>query len=326
LHKVFFGMLKSYGLIAVRRFRPNLRDSMTTKLLRPMMTRHDNCIYLLFMLGLLLFSGAVASESKAPEITSQGFNADQPQAGIAGEYPRLRVRIEAQDRISELRIRERSFDVDLAKTKDKHNLQLFGLKQSPRSKVDVTLDLQNYINEKITSEGKYEFYLWVTDKSDNTTEGKISVLVQEAVSPEEIARAKAASLLLTATFSLQRTGTGNLQGGELFGIDWLSIDNAKVAIRIKAAKNNNTRFALLGKPDFDAIQTTDQLVGKLSGIKWTEALVLNTADNRAAGQVFLLRHNGMDYILKVTKSSAIPSTPGTVVTLEGRYKYREQTE
>ena len=117
-----------------------------------------------------------------------------------------------------------------------------------------------------------------------------------------------------------------MRGGELFGIDWLSIDNAKVAIRITAANNNNTQFALLGKTDFDAIQTTDQLVGKLRGIKWTEALILDTADNRAAAQVFSLRRNGMDYILKVTKSSAVTSALGTVVTLEGMYKYREQTK
>ena len=95
---------------------------------------------------------------------------------VAPRDPTLtQVRIEAQDRISELRIRERSFDVDLATTRDKHNLQLFGLEQSPRSKADVTLDLQNYINEKITSDGQYEFHLFVTDKSDNTAEGKISV-------------------------------------------------------------------------------------------------------------------------------------------------------
>ena len=326
MNKVFFDMINSLRVIADRRFRPNLCDSMITNLLRQMMTRPKNYICLLFMFGFLQFAGAVASESRMPEITTQGFNADEPQGGIVGEYPRLRVRIEAQDRISELRIRERSFDVDLATTRDKHNLQLFGLEQSPRSKADVTLDLQNYINEKITREGQYQFQLWVTDKNDNTTEGEISVHVHEAVSPEELTRAKAASLLRTGSFTLKRTGTGNLRGGELFGIDWLSIDNAKVAIRITAANNNNTQFALLGKTDFDAIQTTDQLVGKLRGIKWTEALILDTADNRAAAQVFSLRRNGMDYILKVTKSSAVTSALGTVVTLEGMYKYREQTK
>lgn len=299
---------------------------MITNLLRPMMIWPRYCTYLLFMLGFFQFAGAVASESRMPEITTQGFNAEQPQDGIVGEYPRLRVRIEAQGRISELRISERSFDVDLATTRDKHNLQLFGLEQSPRSMADVTLDLQNYINEKITSEGQYEFHLWVTDKSDNTVEGNISVRVHEAVSTEELAHARAASLLSVGTFTLQRTGAGNIRGGDLFGIDWLSIDNAKVAIRIRAAKNNNTQLVLLENTDFDAIQNTEQLAGKLGGIKWTGTLVLDTAGNGAAGQVFSLRRNGVDYILKVTKSSAIPSALGTVVTLEGRYKYIEQTE
>ncbi|MEJ2310628.1 MAG: hypothetical protein P8Z78_15185 [Gammaproteobacteria bacterium] len=290
------------------------------------MRKPANPALFLLLLNLFVFAGAAAAETVMPEITAQGFSADQPQDGVAGEYPRLRVRIEAPCRISELRIQERSYDVDLATTKDKYNLHLFGLNQSPRSHADVTLNLQRYINEKITSGGLYEFRLRVTDKRDNTAEGKISVRIHEALSPEDLARAEKARRLQTGTFALQRTGSGALQGADLFGIDWINIDSAKVAVRISAAASSDTRFALLKKSDYDAIRTTDQLDEKLEAVEWSETLVLDTAEDRAEGQVFLLRHEGMDYILKVTTSSATPSEPGTVVTLEGSYKHRKQAE
>lgn len=291
-----------------------------------MMIKPGNCVLLLFLLGLFVVTGATAAEPGMPEITAQGFSADQPQAGIVGKYPRLRVRIEAPDRIMELRIRERSYEVDLATTRDKNNLQLFGLDQSPRSYPDVTLDLQNYINEKIGSTGEYEFHIRVTDRSDNKDEKKITVRIQEDIPAEELARAEEARRLRTGDFTLQRTGTGALQGGDLFGIDWISIDPAKVAIRITAAEDSNTRFGKLGKSDFDTIQTADQLVERLDGIERTEAVVLETAGNRSAGKVFTISHDDRNYLLKVITSSAHPSAIGTVVTLAGQYKYLEQVE
>ena len=97
------------------------------------MTKPSICALVLLLLGLFTFLSAFADDSRMPEITSQGFCSDQPQKGITGEYPRLRVRIEAPDRLKELSIKERSYEVDLAMTRDKHNLHLFGLDQSPRS-------------------------------------------------------------------------------------------------------------------------------------------------------------------------------------------------
>lgn len=290
------------------------------------MMKPDNCSFVLLLLGLFAFPGASADESRMPEITAQGFCAEQPQKGLAGEYPRLRVRIEATDKIKELTIKERSYEVDLASTRDKYNLHLFGLDQNPRSYPDVTLDLQNYINEKIGKEGEYEFHILVTDKSDNAVEKIISVQVHEAMPATEPGIGEDAGLLQTGHFTLQRTGTESVKGARLFGINWKNIDNATVAIRITKSENSNTRLGMLDKSDFDRMQTIEQLVQRVTGLEETEAVVLTTARNEAAGEVFSISHDDKHYILKVTESSAYPSARGTTVTVTGYYKYQGTAE
>ena len=256
-----------------------------------------------------------------PEITAQGFSADQPQKGVAGEYPRLRVRIEATDRIKELVIRERSYEVDLALTRDKDNLHLFGLVQNPRSYPEVTLNLQNYINEKISKEGEYEFYITVTDKSDNVVEKTISVHIHEMMPITEPGSDENARLLQTGQFTLQRVGTEPVQSDHLFGIYWKNADNTNIAIRITKSENSNTHLSMLDKSDFDRMQTIDQLVQRVAGLEDTEEIVLTTARDKAAGEVFSISKDDNHYILKVMESSAYPSARGTIVTLKGYYKY-----
>jgi hypothetical protein len=287
-----------------------------------LMMKPDNFAFVLLLLGLFAFIGASADEPRMPEITAQGFSADHPQNGIAGEYPRLRVRIEAIDRIKELTIKERSYEVDLALTKDKYNLQLFGLDQSPRSYPDVTLNLQKYINEKIDKEGQYEFHILVTDKSDNTVEKIISVHVHETKPATESDIGEDASLLQTDLFTLQRTGIETVKGTRLFDIDWKNTDNTTVTIRITKSENSNTRLRMLDKSDFDRMQTINQLAQRVADLEEVKAIVLTTASNKAAGEVFSISHDDKHYILKVVESSAYPSARGTIVTVKGSYKYQ----
>jgi hypothetical protein len=287
-----------------------------------LMMKPDICSFVLLLLGLFAFLGASADESRMPEITAQGFSADHPQNGMAGEYPRLRVRIEATDRIKELTIKERSYEVDLALTKDKDNLHLFGLNQSPRSYPDVTLDLQMYINEKIDREGQYEFHILVTDKSDNTVEKIISVHVHETKPAAKSDIDEGASLLQTGLFTLQRTGIEPVKGSRLFGINWKNTDNTNVTIRITKSENSSARLGMLDKTDFDRIQTNNQLAQKVADVEEVKAVVLTTASNKAAGEVFSISHDDKHYILKVVESSAYPSARGTIVTVKGYYKYQ----
>ena len=281
----------------------------------------ENCSYLLLFLSLFLFLNAFAGESQMPEITAQGFCADQPQKGIVGKYRRLRVRIEAVGRIKELIIKERSYEVDLALTRDKYNLHLFGLDQNPRSYPDVTLNLQNYINERIGSEGEYKFHIIVEDKDDNIVEETIHVHVYEAIPEKQHGSDGQARLLQTGLFTLQRVGTEHVMGADLFGINWKNTDNTTVAIRITMSENSNTRLRMLDESDFDSIQTSVQLIQRIAGIAETEAVVMTTANNMAAGKVFSISRDDRHYILKVMESSAHPSDRGTVVTVKGFYKY-----
>ena len=84
--------------------------------------------------------------------------------GRLGEFGRLRIRFEAEARIAELVIKERSYEVDLASTRESENLHLFAAKRRVRDHRDITLDFENYINKKLDSEGQYHFSLTVKDK------------------------------------------------------------------------------------------------------------------------------------------------------------------
>lgn len=287
------------------------------------MIKPRSCPFMLLLLGCLAFHAVSADEPGRLEITTQGFSADQPQQGTVGEISRLRVRIEASDRIKELTIKERSYEVDLASTRDKDNLQLFGLAQSPRSFPDVTLNLQNYINEKIIKAGEYVFHVLVTDKNDVSAEKKIYLDIRDAVSAAGPVPDEDAGLLQTGSFTLQRTGTGPVKGSRQFGIEWITVDNANVTVRITRSGDGQTRLVRPDKPDFDKLRTNDQLVGMLADAEMTEAVFLATAGNKAAGEVFSVCPGDKCYLLKVVKSSAYPSKNGTIVTLEGDYKYQQ---
>ena len=285
-----------------------------------MMTKPNSCTILLVLLGLFAIFGVSAADSKKPEITAQGFSADLPQKGLVGDYPRLRVRIEAADRIKELIIKERSYEVDLASTRDKNNLYLFGLEQTPRSYTDVTLNLQNYINERIETEGEYEFHIRVTDRKGNIVDKEIYLYTHIEAPEKEPTIVEDAGLLQTEPFTLQRIGTGPVDGGRLFGIDWQNIDNTNVQIRISKVEGSDPHLVVLDESDFDNLQTIDQLMQRVVGLEKAEAVVLTTGSNRAAGVVFSVINGDKYYLLKITSSSAYPSDRGTMVTVKGDFK------
>lgn len=285
-----------------------------------MMMKPNICTLFLVLLGLFAIFGVAAADSKKPEITAQGFSAELPQKGLIGAYPRLRVRIEAVDRIEKLVIKERSYEVDLASTRDKYNLYLFGLENPPRSYRDVTLNLQNYINEKIETEGEYEFEILVADGNDNVVEKKLFLHVHIEVPEKEPTIAEDTRLLQAEHFTLQRIGTGPIEGAQLFGIDWKNIDNANVQIRISRLEGSDSHLVVLDESDFDNLQTIEQLTQRVTGLEKTEAVVLATGSNRAAGEVFLVINGDKHYLLKITSSSAYPSDRGTIVTVKGYFK------
>ena len=281
------------------------------------------CYFVLLVLifGFFVLLNGAAAQPPMLEITTQGFSAKQPQKGVIGEYPRLRVRIEAANRIKELVIRERSYEVDLASTRDKSNLHLFGLGQNPRSYPDVTLNLQKYINEKIASAGEYEFHIRVKDKDGNSAEQKFSVLVQEARPAGDFGMDENDVQLHTGIFTLERVGAQPVKGGRQFGIYWKNRDNANVKILIIREEDSNTRLCRLDRSDFDSLQTREQLAERVAGLENTEAVILTAGRDRAAGEVFWVCHEDTHYLLKVMESSAFPSADGTVVRLKGYYKY-----
>lgn len=285
------------------------------------MIKPHNYLFVLLLLGLFAFHGISADESHILEITTQGFGASQPQEGSVGEFPRLRVRIESSERIKKLTIKERSYEVDLAKTKDKYNLQLFGLNIPPRSSPDVTLNLQEYINEKVKRAGEYEIRILVTDKKDNTVEKSVFINTHETM-VETKSGIDDNVLLQAESFKLQRTGAERVKGSHLFGIDWKTIEKSNVTIKITKSENSDARLVMLDKSDFDAIQTVDHLVEIFTGNEDIEAVVLPTVNNKSAGKVLAICYHEKYYLLKIMKSSTSTSEAGTIVTVEGDYKYQ----
>ena len=281
-----------------------------------------------FLALIFLFAayGLSADAATKPEISAQGFSAETPQQALLGNYPRLRVRIEAAGRIQELVIKERSYEVDLAATRDKRNLYLFGLEQPPRSYADVTLDLQNYINERIETEGEYALYILVTDKDDNKTGKTIFLAPYLKVPEQEPSEAPEARLLQSGYFSFKRTGTGPTEGTRSFGIDWQNIDNINVSIGITRPELGSSHLVAMDESDFDTLQTVEQLMEKANSLEKTQSVVLTTARNQAAGEVFLIIDDNKLHLLKVTSSSAYRSKNGTVVIFEGQFKTGDTVE
>lgn len=283
------------------------------------------CVLPIVLFGLACARQAFAEEPGAPEIIAQGFDMAVPQEGRPGEFGRLRVRIEAPERIDALYIRERSYEVDLATTLDQVNYQLFGLEKRVRRYKDVTLDFGTYINEKISALGDYEFFIQVKGEEGGTATARLAIVV--AVEEAEEEQQAEAVPMKTGSFRFERAGPGHVKGAAGFGITWKTIHEIGVVIRIKALEQG---YAVADGPaaaQYDEIRDTADLDSRREADKQTgfaTSIEMPTAFNAAAGRVLAIDTPEQYCVMKVSQSETSLSDIGTTVVLLGEYKCSEK--
>jgi len=285
-----------------------------------------------------------ADEKPPPSITAQGFELAQPREATVGTFSNVRLRFEVPVGIESLVVRERSFEIDLAKSPEAARLQLFGIERRVWSKRDVTLDLSSYLNEKIERPGEYELIVEVADRDARTTSAKLQIVVTEprdeetpdpsaeepvstdpdaerppagetADEPDDTAR-----LGEELPFRLQRVGAGSVEGGEQFGITWKTVDEVAVVIRMMTLDDRAGRFARLDPIVYDALATRDDLHLALDRLELADTLEIPTANGAASGAVVAVVRPDERYVLRTEHSSTSLSERGTTVTLSGRYR------
>jgi hypothetical protein len=293
--------------------------------------------WLLFLIPICVSMACESGGSKAsPTITAQGFDMLRTREVLLGETSQLRLRIEAPSGIEQLLVRERSYEVDLAQSPETTHFPLFGLPRRVWSKTDVTLDFGPYVAEKIKAPGEYAFSIVVSDRSQQTTEETLRILVRpkmldtdsnlepsppqtQPAIPGEPGAATETSMR-TAPFRLERVGPGRVLGGEEFGVTWKTIDSGLVVIRLRGNEMEESRFARLEPGAFASIDTHEKFVQILNSAETRMSLDLTTAVDRAAGAVFAIVHSDESYLLRTDHSATTLSDLGTTVTLTGRYK------
>ena len=283
-----------------------------------------------------------------PTITAQGFQIGTPQEGVMGHFGSLRVRIECPAGIQKLRIKERSYDIDLASTPERAHFQLFSLDRRVLLNKDVTLDFQNYINQKLQQPGEYTFSMEVTDKQDQTEKATVVVRVLEraiASAPEPAesvplvpapSESTSSNQSRTATqpsqsgsapvktgqFEIQRIGPHEIEGNETFGLAWKTIDPIHVTIRVRKQHSGASKLTSLTVDDYENVVTQDNLKQVLAFVEDQEHVDFNTANNAASGTVLGVVNLGKSYLIKSNQSTTTLSDTGTTVTLTGEYKYQ----
>lgn len=260
---------------------------------------------------------APAQAERKPEIISQGFSITESQVGVVGKFGRLRVRIEAPNRIAELHIKERSYEVDLANTPDVAHLARFGLETRPRQKKDVTLNFQNYINEKLETEGSYEIVIHIIDKAGHATRATLAV----SVTPKMATETERIDPIREQSFVFARVGVAPITGATRFGISWTTIDVENIVVRVEKVIGGAEKLSNLNIVDYATIETIDQLNDTMNAIEDVAAVEFSTANNGAAGKVFGIVNRGLPFIVKVSESDTSLSALGTSVTLRGTFKY-----
>lgn len=271
-------------------------------------------------LALAVSLTAPAQSTSAPEITSQGFGLDEPQVGWLGKFGRLRVRFEAAERIAELIIKERSYEVDLASTLESENLHLFGAKTRVRDHRDITLDFENYINKKLESEGQYHFSLTVKDKEDRSAHAVLSVIVNREKTSLEIMEERL-DRIDSGEFTFRRVGQGPVVGASDFGITWKTIEATNVTIRITNSEGGASKLLRLVEPAFDAVDSKIQLATSAADAKSADSINFATTGNGASGTTFAVVIGDRPYLLKIKESRTLLSELGTTVILNGEFKH-----
>jgi len=266
---------------------------------------------------LLLACTDKAASPKAPVITAQGFDISESQSGIVNNFGDIKLRIEAAGRIERLYIKERSYEVDLAKSPDRAQFPLFGLPHRIENQTDITLNFRTYINEKLTTEGPYEILIEVTDKKGGAATATLKVEIYPASKEATIQL----SPVETAGFQLQRIGDGRVTGSEPFGIDWITTDEIHVGIEIKKAANRAGKLHLLSREDYTAIKTKADLSRLVAPLEQLDVLNIDTANNAATGHSFAVSEGEQKYALLIVSSATSLSEAGTTVRLTGEYKF-----
>ena len=272
-------------------------------------------------LGVVLLIPMVGwAQSAVPEITAQGFDISESQSGWLGKFGRLRVRFEAPERIAELTIKERSYEVDLAATLEAGNFPLFGAKARVRNHKDITLDFEPYINSKLESEGTYQFSITLKDKQGQTAKAILSVTVSREKTSQEMGEERL-DRIDRGIFSFRRVGPGPVVGATDFGITWKTVEPAKVTIRITNAEGGASKLIRLVEPAFDAVDSKSQLALSAADAGPADAIEVAATGNGAAGETFAVVVGEMPYLLKITESRTLLSELGTTVILNGEFKH-----
>ncbi len=271
----------------------------------------------------LAAAGAAPTDARAgPEITAQGFDISLPREGRLGQFARLRVRVEAPERIKQLAIAERSFEVDLATTLDKVNYRLFGIEKRLRLHKDVTLNFQTYINERLVEPGSYEFLILVEDQEDEAAAARLLVVVAaEETAARETAPAK------TGVFRFERVGPSQVTGADEMGLTWKTIEDVAVTIRINAPSEDSAITEKLAALDYDKVSHMADLAVLTAPEATFPAAAyvdLPTANNAAAGRLLAIQTPEKVYLMKLDRSETSLSPSGTTVILEGEYKLFEK--
>lgn len=271
-----------------------------------------------------------------PSITAQGFHIESVQEGIVGQFGSLRLRIESPGRIDKLQIKERSYQIDLATTPERAHFNLFGIERKPLLSQDVTLDFQNYINQKLEKTGEYTILVEVIDKLGQVSKVNIVVLLQEptlipepaksepAQSPEQskVESIEEAASLKTGHFEIQRIGPREVEGGKVFGLTWKTINEIFVTIRVRKKDEGATKLAGLSASDYDNVVTGIHLNQLLESVPDKDYVDFETANNAGVDQVLGVVNLGKAYVIKTSQSITELSSLGTTVTLKGEYKYQ----
>jgi hypothetical protein len=277
---------------------------------------------LIFILStiLLLSCSDFGADKPPPLITAQGFEIEATQEGVVSEFTNLRLRIESEGRIQQLHIKERSFEVDLATTPERGHFPLFGIENSALQHTDITLDFRNYINQKLTTEGEYQFLISVKDKKGQTTNTSLKVRLKSSsisMHPVEISKAP----VETDQFMMQREGRGNIVNSEPFGITWKTIDEVNVTIRVSKAEGGASKLASFTSADYDRLDVKEDLSEWINVARDLKQIEFDSSNNAARDQVLGINNLGNYYLLRVLKSNSSLSDSGTKVTLDGEYKF-----
>lgn len=291
------------------------------------MKLHKTRLILVLSTILLLSCSDFGADKLPPLITAQGFEIEATQEGVVSEFTNLRLRIESKGRIQQLHIKERSFEVDLATTPEREHFPLFGIEFKAMQHTDITLDFQNYINQKLTTEGEYQFLISVEDKKGQTANTVLKVRLKSpgiSVPPVEVSKAPVdipKTPIETDQFMMQREGRGKIDNGEPFGITWKTIDEINVTIRVSKAEGGASKLASFTSADYDRLDVKEDLSEWINVARDLKQIEFDSSNNAARDQVLGISNLGNYYLLRVLKSNSSLSDSGTKVTLNGEYKF-----